>query len=64
MLARNYYNTVRKERLNKLKSKTIVALLKILKDNKFIYRTRVSINKNVAGIIRKLIQLFRYILSR
>jgi hypothetical protein len=44
-----------KERPDKLKSKIIVALLKILKDNKFIYRTRVNINKNAADITRKLI---------
>jgi hypothetical protein len=58
MLARNYYNTMRKERLDKLKSKTIVTLLKMLKDNKFIYRTRVSVDKNAVDITRKLIQLF------
>jgi hypothetical protein len=58
MLARNYYNTIRKERPDKLKSKTIVALLRMLKDNKFIYYTRVSVDKNAAGITRKLIQLF------
>jgi hypothetical protein len=51
----NYYNTIYKERPDKLKSKTIVALLRILKDNKFIYYTRVSINKNAAGITRKFI---------
>jgi hypothetical protein len=64
MSARDYYNTIRKERPDKLKSKTIVALLRILKDNKFIYRTRVNIDKDVAGTTRKLIQLFGYILSR
>jgi hypothetical protein len=58
MLARNYYNTMRKERLDKLKSKNIVTLLKMLKDNKFIYRTRVSVDKNAVDITRKLIQLF------
>jgi hypothetical protein len=46
---------MRKEKPNKLKSKTIVALLKILKDNKFIYRTCVNIDKNAAGITYKLI---------
>jgi hypothetical protein len=46
---------VRKERPDKLKSKTIVAIFKMLKDNKFIYRIRVNVNKNVASIIRKLI---------
>jgi hypothetical protein len=59
VLARDYYNTVREERLNKLKSKTIAALLRMLKDNKFIYRTRVGVEKNAAGIIRKLIQLIK-----
>jgi hypothetical protein len=58
MLARDYYNTVRKVRPNKLKSIIIVALLRMLKGNEFIYRTRVSINKSEADITRKLIQLF------
>jgi hypothetical protein len=56
--ARDSYNIIRKERPNKLKSKIIVALLRILKDNEFIYRTRVSVNKSKADITRKLIQLF------
>jgi hypothetical protein len=55
MSARDYYNTVRKERLNKLKLKIIVALLRILTDNEFIYRTRVNIKEGIAGITRKLI---------
>jgi hypothetical protein len=38
--ARDYYNTVRKERPDKLKPKTIVALLRTLKDSEFVYRTR------------------------
>jgi hypothetical protein len=42
---------VRKERLNKLKSKTIVALLYILKDNNFIYRTRVNIKESIINTI-------------
>jgi hypothetical protein len=53
--ARDYYNIVRKEKPDKLKSKTIVALLKMLEDNEFIYRTRVSIDENAAGTTRKLI---------
>jgi hypothetical protein len=56
--ARDYYNTVRKERPDKLKSKIIVALLRMLEDNEFVYRTRVSVDKSEAGITRKLIQLF------
>jgi hypothetical protein len=56
--ARDYYNTVRKERPDKLKPKTIVALLRMLEDNDFIYRTRVSVEESIVGITRKLIQLF------
>jgi hypothetical protein len=56
--AKDYYNTVRKERFNKAKSKTIITLLRMLKDNELIYRTRVSIEKSVTGISRKFIQLF------
>jgi hypothetical protein len=41
--ARDYYNTVRKEKPDKSKPKTIVALLRMLKDNKFIYRIRVRV---------------------
>jgi hypothetical protein len=45
MSAKDYYNTVRKEIPDKSKSKTIIALLRMLEDNDFIYRTRVSIKK-------------------
>jgi len=56
--ARDYYNTMRKKRPDKLKLEIIVALLRILKDNEFVYRTRVSVNKSKADITRKIIQLF------
>jgi hypothetical protein len=46
MFIKDYYNTMRKELSNKSKLKTIVALLRMLKDNKFIYRTRINIKKN------------------
>jgi hypothetical protein len=49
---------VPKERPDKLKPKTIVALLRMLVDNEFIYRTRVSIKDSEAGTTRKLVQLF------
>jgi hypothetical protein len=53
MSARDYYNSVRKEMPDKSKPKTIVALLRMLKENDFIYRTRVIIKKNEVNIIRK-----------
>ena len=56
--SRDYYNTVRKERPDKSNSKTIVALLKMLEDNEFVYRTRVYIEETDTDISRKLIQLF------
>jgi hypothetical protein len=55
MLARDYYNSVRKEMSDKSKPKTIVTLLKILKENDFIYRTRVIIEESEVDITRKLI---------
>jgi hypothetical protein len=57
MFIKDYYNTMRKELSDKSKLKTVVALLRILKDNKFIYRTRVSIKKNKTNkpFSRKLI---------
>ena len=60
VLAKDYYNIVRKEIPDKSKPKTIVALLRMLEDNGFIYRTRVNIEENESGITvaRKLIQLF------
>jgi MULE transposase domain len=58
--AKDYYNTVRKEIPDKAKPKTIVALLRMLKDNGFVYRTRVSVKEDEYGtsIARKLVQLF------
>jgi len=56
--ARDYYNTVRKEKPDKSKPKTIVALLRMLEDNDFIYYTRVSVEESNTSITRKLIQLF------
>jgi hypothetical protein len=51
------YNTIRKEIFNKSKPKTIIALLRILKDNGFVYRTRVSVKKDKTNntISRKLL---------
>jgi ribosomal protein S8 len=48
---------VRKKIFNKSKSKIIIALLRMLEDNGFIYYIRVSIkdNKTEAIITRKLI---------
>jgi hypothetical protein len=56
--ARDYYNSVRKEMPDKSKPKTIVALLRMLEENNFIYRTRVIMKKNEVDTTRKLIQLF------
>jgi ABC-type phosphate transport system auxiliary subunit len=59
--SRDYYNTVRKEIPDKSKPKTIVALLRTLEDQKFVYQTRFEVeidkltNKKVG---RKLVQLF------
>jgi len=51
MLAKNYYNIMRKEIFNKSKSKIIIAFLKILKDNNFIYHIRVNIKEDEFNII-------------
>jgi hypothetical protein len=55
--AKDYYNSVRKEIPDKSKPKTIVALLRMLKENSFIYRTRVNIKEDESGtfIGRKLV---------
>jgi hypothetical protein len=60
MSIKDYYNIIRKELSNKSKLKTIIALLRMFKDNKFIYHTRVNIKKNKTNkpFSRKLIQLF------
>jgi hypothetical protein len=57
---KDYYNTVRKELPDKSKPKTIVALLRMLEDNEFVYRTRVSTEEDETGkpLTRKLLQLF------
>jgi hypothetical protein len=54
---KDYYNTMRKKILNKSKSKTIVALLRMLEDNEFIYRTLVSVKEDKTNNImsRKLL---------
>jgi hypothetical protein len=51
---------MRKELPDKSKPKIIIALLRIFKNNKFVYRTRVSVKKNKTGkpLIRNPIQLF------
>jgi hypothetical protein len=59
--ARDYYNSIRKELSDKSKPQTIVALLRILEDQKFVYQTRFEkeINKLTKKVIdRKLVQLF------
>jgi hypothetical protein len=58
---RDYYNSVYKKLLNKSKPQTIVALLRILKNNKFVYCTRfeIVINRVTKNPVeRKLIQFF------
>jgi hypothetical protein len=57
VLIKDYYNTVRKEIPDKSKPKTIVALLRMLEDNGFIYRTRFSVEDKETGtpISRKLV---------
>jgi hypothetical protein len=58
--ARDYYNSVRKEIPDKDKPKTIVALLRMLEDQQFVYRTRfkVEVDEQDKPISRKLVQLF------
>jgi hypothetical protein len=57
---RDYYNSVRKQLPDKSKPETIVALLRMLEDNEFVYRTRFKIERDLTGkpIARKLVQLF------
>ena len=58
--ARDYYNSVHKLMPDKSKPQTIVALLKILEDNTFVFTTRFKTKRDKAGklISRKLVQLF------
>jgi MULE transposase domain len=58
--SRDYYNSVRKQLPDKAKPETIVALLRMLEDNKFVYTTRFKVEKDLTGkpISRKLVQLF------
>ena len=58
--SRDYYNSVRKEVPDKSKSRTIDALLVMLEENSFVFRTRVHIEEDKHGmaISRKLIQIW------
>jgi hypothetical protein len=58
--ARDYYNSVRKLIPDKSKPQTIVALLRMLEDNTFVYTTRFETERDEAGkpISRKLVRLF------
>lgn len=58
--SRDYYNTIRKQLPDKAKPETIVALLRMLEDNEFVYATRFQVEKDLTGepISRKLVQLF------
>jgi hypothetical protein len=59
--SRDYYNSVRKEMPDKAKPKTIVALLRTLEDQQFVYSTRFEVEVDeLTGekIGRKLVQLF------
>ena len=58
--SRDYYNSVRKEVPDKLKPRTIDALLVMLEENSFIFRTRVSVEEDEQGvpISRKLVQIW------
>jgi hypothetical protein len=60
LLRRDYYNFVRKQLPNKSKLETIVALLRMLEDNEFVYRIRFKVEKDLTGkpIARKLMQFF------
>jgi hypothetical protein len=54
---RDYYNSVRKQLPDKSKPETIVALLRMLEDNEFVYRTRFKVERDLTGkpIARKLV---------
>ena len=41
--AKGYYNSVRKEIPDKSKPKTIIALLRMLEDQQFVYQTRFKV---------------------
>jgi MULE transposase domain len=59
--SRDYYNTVRKEMPDKAKPKTIIALLRVLEDQQFVYQTRFEVEVDkITGktVARKLVQLF------
>jgi hypothetical protein len=58
--SRDYYNSVRKQLPDKAKPETIVALLRMLEENTFVYTTRFKVEKDLTGkpISRKLVQLF------
>ena len=58
--SRDYYNSVRKEVPDKSKSRTIDALLVMLEENSFVFRTRISIEEDKQGVAisRKLIQIW------
>jgi hypothetical protein len=51
MLAKDYYNSVRKEIPDKSKPKIIITLLRMLDENGFIYRTRVSVEEDESGTV-------------
>ena len=44
--SRDYYNSIRKEVPDKSKPRTINALLVMLEENSFVFRTRVSIEED------------------
>jgi hypothetical protein len=48
--SRDYYNSVRKEVPDKSKPRTIDALLVMLEENSFVFRTRVSIEEDKQGV--------------
>ena len=58
--SRDYYNSVRKEVPDKSKPRTIDALLVMLEENSFVFRTRVSIEEDKQGVAisRKLVQIW------
>jgi hypothetical protein len=59
--SQDYYNAVRKDVPDKIKPETIDALLRMLKDQQFVYQTRSEeVIDEITGEVtaRKLVQLF------
>jgi hypothetical protein len=56
-VTRDSYNSVRKQLPDKAKPEAIIALLRMLEDNKFVYTTRFEVEKDLTRkpVSRKLV---------